>query len=377
MSEGDTSRPHIVQVVLALGRGGLESMATQLAIALHRRGYHSSVIALDEGGEQEDALRDAGVPYHIFGGSFRSPAYHRRMIGLLRAVQPTVLHTHNLAPLLRIVLAGKVARVGRYVHTEHSTNYMDERSDYHRMLGWLSWFTDAFVLVGQQLTPFYTDRVRVPRKKLSVIPNGIDLDRFQPMRDRPRARQALGIGDGFIVGSAGRLAPEKNYGFLIRGIAQARLIDPRVRLALVGDGAERASLEQLAQELGVADAVSFLGWHRDVAHLLPAFDLFAISSLGEGLPLAVLEAMACGIPVISTPVGEMPSVLAGGRAGRLFDHGNDQDLGRLIAELATSNVAEQMGHAARALVEERYSSDRMVERYVALYLPRQTTALAS
>ena len=361
--------PHVTQVLLCLGRGGLESLAVQLAVGLKRRGYGSSVIALDEGGELEATLANANVPYHIFGRrSFRTVRYHRDMFRLLRRIAPDVLHTHNVSPLIRALPAAKLAGVQRMVHTEHGTGYMDERPSVHRMVRVASLFVDEFVLVGNRLIPYYRDRIGVRTHHLRVVFNGVDVERFQPMSDVPSARARAGLPPGLLIGSAGRFTWEKNFGLLLRGVAAARESGVDVKLVLLGDGAQRAELESLVDTLGIRSAVSFIGWRADTETLLPLLDLYVVSSATEGLPLAVLEAMACGIPVASTSVGELPALLGDGTCGTLYPAGDVNALATIIAD-ANANPARRarQGAMARALVIREYSIGRMLERYIASY----------
>ena len=363
-----STRPHVAQVVLWLGRGGLESMAVQLAIDLAKRGFPSSLIALDEGGEREDVLRAAGVEYHIVGRrSFRTLGYHADIRRLLRRAGVDVLHTHNLSPLLRILPGATLAGVRRIVHTEHGPAYMDDRVKLRRMLRLTSRFVSRFVLVGNRLRPYYTERVGIPADRMSVIPNGIDVDRFLPAPPSLEARAALGLPAGFVIGSAGRLTWEKNFTLLLQGVHVARQRGVNVHLALMGDGEQRAELEALAGSLGIRDAVTFLGWRTDTDRILPLLDAYVVSSATEGLPLAVLEAMASGIPIVSTPVGEMPLLLADGSAGEIYAPDPDA-LADVLARTAMDSARRaRQGQAARLLATRHYSAATMVDAYVGAY----------
>ena len=363
------ARPHIAQVVLWLGRGGLESMAIDLASNLAKRGFPSSVIALDEGGRHEDLPRMAGVDYHIVGRrSFRTLRYHADMRALLRRARVDVLHTHNLSPLVRVLPGAKLAGVKRIVHTEHGPAYMDDRLDLRRLLRLASHFVGRFVLVGNRLRPYYTERVGIPSDRMSVIPNGIDIERFVPGTPTADARAALGLPPGFVIGSAGRLTWEKNFTLLLRGVHAARRRGVDVHLALMGEGTQRAELEALAQSLGIRDSVTFLGWRTDTDHIFPLLDAYVVSSASEGLPLAVLEAMACGIPIVSTPVGELPLLLGDGTIGELYEPEPEALADALVRTATNREQREQRGRAARAVATRRYSASAMVDAYVGAYV---------
>jgi glycosyltransferase involved in cell wall biosynthesis len=245
---------------------------------------------------------------------------------------------------------------------------MDDRRDLRRALRVASRFVDRFVLVGNRLRPYYTDRVRIPSGRMSVIPNGIDVDRFVPGAPAAAARAALGLPTGFLIGSAGRLTWEKNFTLLLRGVHAARRRGVNVCLALMGDGTQRAELGALADSLGIRDAVTFLGWRTDTDRILPLLDAYVVSSATEGLPLAVLEAMACAIPILSTPVGEMPLLLGDGNIGELYAPDPEALADVLVRTATQDEQRRQRGRAARVLATRQYSAAAMVDAYVGAYV---------
>ena len=362
-------RPCVAQVVLSFGRGGLETMAVGLAGALAKRGLRSVIIALDEGGELEPVLDAAGVESHVLGGRrLRDPRYHWRLARLLRRVRPDVVHSHNFASFLHTAVGRRIAFVPRMVHTEHAFEYLIAGS-YHRWIRGASRGCNAFVVVGERILPFFRDTVGVAPERLRVIPNGVDLASFQPQSNIRQVRQELEIPtDAFVVGSAGRLAPEKDLATLVRAVAEVSRRRDDLFLVFAGDGVERPALEALTSELGLTERVRFLGWRRDVSRVVSALDLFVLSSENEGLPLAVLEAMALGVPVASTPVGDLPVVVQDGVSGRLFPVGDTSALARVILEIAADGARRRaLGVAGRQVVERRYDHKVMVDGYLDAY----------
>jgi glycosyltransferase involved in cell wall biosynthesis len=207
-------------------------------------------------------------------------------------------------------------------------------------------------------------------RQVVVVPNGIDLDRFDPRRyDSAACRQALEIGsDEFVIGTVARLAPEKNLVHLIR--AAHRLIDrcrrdgrtQRIRVVIAGpDRGARAELETEAARLGVTDHVRFLGLRVDVPEVLRALDVFVSTSLYEGSPFALLEAMAMGLPVVATPVGGVPEMIAGN--GYLVGVLHPEQTCRALVELIESpELRARLGRRSRASALG-HDLDRMVRRY--------------
>jgi glycosyltransferase involved in cell wall biosynthesis len=215
--------------------------------------------------------------------------------------------------------------------------------------------------VAASIAPAIADDVPV-----EVVTHGIDTGTLRPADGETRraARAALGIdADAPVVGTVGNFTVKKDQARLLD--AAARLVDehPGLRVVLVGDGPLEHELRAHAERLGLADATVFTGSRDDVYALLPAFDLFALSSRFEGLPIALLEAMACGVPPVVTRVGGIPEVVTDGRDGVLVDPGDTEGLatalGKLLAdptrrhELAT-NAAERarafdLAHAVRRI----------------------------
>ena len=359
----------IVQVLLNLGRGGMEAMAVGLACALQRVGHRSVVIALDDGGEHEEVLRDARVRYYVMHGRrFRSPSAHMRILRILRTERARAVHTHHFPTLLHTLPAVKLAGVHRLIHTEHSFQYLRTRVELRWLLRGMSRMSDGFVVVGSEMEAFYRDRVRVPLRLLHVVQNGVDSARYVRPADVQAARVRAGLPQGFLVGSAGRLFPEKDQGVLIGALQIACAAIPDLRLVLIGDGPERQELERQARARGVCDRVHFLGWRRDMPDILPLLDVFALSSRHEGLPLVILEAMAAAVPIVSTPVGDLPQVAPDGEAALFYPIGSPETLAEQLVRLAKDvALRDRLGSAASARVRGRYSHDAMMERYLELY----------
>jgi glycosyltransferase involved in cell wall biosynthesis len=358
----------VVQVLLNLGKGGMETMAVNLACRADRARFRVVLLALDAGGEHESILAAANVEYHVLGGRRPfAPGFHWRVVSLLRRLETSVLHTHHFAPLLHVLPGATLAGVSRVVHTEHSYRYLEPRRDYRRALRWASRRCDVFVVVAESMASYYRDAVGVAARRVRVIPNGIDVRRFQPT-DRASARARLGLPPGPLFGTAGRLFPEKRPQDLLEALARVRRTVPDAHLVFVGDGPERPQLTRLASSLGLTGAVTFAGWQTDQAPWLAALDAFLLPSETEGLPLAVLEAMASGTPVVTTPVGDLPRVVRPGRDGLHVPVADIEALAAAMLRLAGDpGLRAQMGQSARESVVAQYDEALMVERYQELY----------
>ena len=369
----------VVQVILNLGHGGMEAMAVALAGGLDRQRFRSVVVALDAGGEHEVVLRNSGVESYVLSGRrLWSPGFHWELAALLRRLHADVVHTHHFSSLLHTLPAMRLAGVTRRVHTEHSYQYLEPRRDYRRVLRAIGAMTHAFVLVARSMHAFYKEQVRVGERRLRVIPNGVDTDLFKPSNGTA-AKDTLGVpANAYLVGTAGRFFPEKDYGTLLRGFAAFAATHPDAHLAMIGDGPELLSLQALAASCGdgIAARIHFLGWRTDLPDVLPLLDTFALSSRSEGLPLVALEALACGVPLVVTPVGDLPEVVADGttQAGLLFPVGDHAALAHALAALADDDARAVLAKAGRARVLQRYSQAAMVDSYTRAYEGLEVTS---
>jgi glycosyltransferase involved in cell wall biosynthesis len=358
----------IAHLLSSFGMGGQERVALDLASGQRASGHvvHAISLAPPPDGPLAQDFRARGVSVHTVpkraGVDLMLPF---RLAEVLRDAEVTVLHTHNPQPLFYGALAAKLARCA-IVHTKHGANPDTGRRLWvRRATGRLA---DAYVAVSEKTATVARDKSECRRSQLHVIDNGIDLSRFSPDPGAYAAvRDELGIpSSARIVGTVGRLAREKAHSILVE--AMAPLLSGERHLVIVGDGPERAALEALVGRLSHAASVHLLGERRDVPRLLSAFDMFVLSSTTEGLPLVLPEAMASGLPVVATCVGGIPNVVEEGQTGHLVPPSDPAALRGAIARLLESpGRARAMGERGRAAALARYSADRMVRDYLALY----------
>ena len=209
----------------------------------------------------------------------------------------------------------------------------------------------------------------VPVDRCIVLDNAIDLDQYQRTLSRDAAKQQLGFSsDRVLIGAVGRLSSEKSFDSLIH--AADRLIDDGldVELVIVGDGDQRDALQSLINRLGRNDRIRLLGYRSDMKDIFQAFDVFALSSLREGLPNVVLEAMASGVPVVANPVGGMANLIDDGRTGFLADPNNENSMAVCLARLVVDDaIRRTIGVAGRDVVESRYSFAKRMAQMCNIY----------
>jgi glycosyltransferase involved in cell wall biosynthesis len=372
-----SGRPaRVLMLTKGLGRGGTERLLAGTVRHLDRTRFAVEVAYLLPWKDSFVAeIEAAGVPVHCLDA--RRPTslgWVPRLRRLVRDHDVDLVHTHMPVPAAVARLA--LPRTA-FVHTEHNMwgryrlpTRLANRATYGRNAAVIA-VSDG---VAGSITQGVTSSVPV-----EIITHGIDTGSLRPAGDEGRraAREALGLDpDAPVIGTVGNFTVKKDQATLLT--AAARLVDehPGLRVVLVGSGPLEAELRAQAQGLGIGDATVFAGSRDDVFALLPAFDLFALSSRFEGLPIALLEAMACGVAPVVTRVGGVPEVVTDGRDGVLVDPGDAGELatalGKLLAdptrrqELATGAAeraaAFDLAHAVRRIeaVYDRAVHDRAV-----------------
>ncbi len=259
-------------------------------------------------------------------------------------------------------LAARLAGVPVVCSALHSTGLPDHVELPNRLLSPLS---DAFIAVAESHGCYLADHEGCPAKKVRVIPNGVDLQRFHPRWPDRKLQRELNLDpDAPTVGIIAALRPEKNHELFLHVAALVHVELPEARFLIVGDGPQRSKLEALARSLGVEKAVRFLGTRRDVPELLSLMDVVMLTSHMEANPLCLLEAMASEKPVVASRVGSITESVHDGRTGYLAAPGDSQGMAARVLELLQDRRrASSMGRAAREAVIARWSVDRMVRGY--------------
>jgi glycosyltransferase involved in cell wall biosynthesis len=364
--------------------GGSERVAADLAKEFRARGYPVVCFAFhDSHGPLRDELERAGVRcldlnYGAVTAQPRRLVYLWKVWRMLRRERVTALHVHHHGALILCGIPARLARIPRVVMTEHGLQALVERADARKLTMFYERFATDITAVEPGQVQYFHETLGIPLVKLHCIANGVGLTR-RTLQDEQQARSRLGIADGtFMFLYVGRLNPVKDLSTLLRAFAAlpGQTLH-RSRLYLVGDGEERGKLEDLSESLAVRDKVVFLGARSDVAQILPAADAFVMSSLSEGLPMALLEAMAVGVPCVATAVGGIPTLL-GTEAGIAVPPGDPPALSRAMACVWESRATrERLIAAAHAVVSTNYAFGPIVDRYLALLgLPARSSEAA-
>ncbi len=372
----DTAQPPLVaHLIYRLDIGGLETLLVDTINRMPPGRYRHAVICLTD--YTDFAARISRPDVALF--ALHKPAglglgTHASLFKLLRRLGPAILHTYNLGTIEYAATAW-AAGVPVRVHAEHGRDARDPLgvNPKHNLLRRLvTPFIDRYVPVSRDLRGWLERVVRIPARKLQLIDNGVDTERFRA-HGPTQAEAWQDDPDAFVIGTVGRLQDVKDQATLVDAFAALRrlLPDEPLRLVLVGDGPLRAQLETQVAASGLQDSVWFAGARSDVAPVMRSFSLFALSSIAEGTPVTLLEAMASELPVVATAVGGIPDLVGHGSAspaGTLVPAGDAQAMAAAIAPYVRDRaLARRHGGAGRDRVEQHYSMQAMLAAYVALY----------
>ena len=367
-------RPLVVHVIYRLDFGGLETLLVDCINHMPAERYRHAIVCLTD--YTEFAQRIARPDVALFA-LHKQPGpglgIHLTLWRLLRRLRPAILHTYNFATA-EYAFTAWAAGVPVRIHAEHGRDASDPegRNRKHNFLRRaLAPWIDRFIPVSDDLRRWLVERVGIPARKTELIQNGVDTVRYAPgpaagdLPWDPALRP-------FVIGTVGRLQDVKDQASLIDAFALLCAERPQrraaLRLAIVGDGPLRERLAARAREAGVADLVWMPGARNDVAEVMRGFSLFALSSIAEGTPVTLLEAMSCGLPVVASAVGGIPDLVVEGSTGALAPPSNPAALAAAIA-LYLDDEARLRAHgaAARERIERHYSVTAMVGAYTALY----------
>ncbi len=370
--------PRVMHVVLTLDGGGLERVVLDLAASGHRLGQQVIIVCIEHPGPLAAEAAVQGIPVlcvHKRPG-FR-PATIARLAAMMRDFAPDVVHTHQVGSLMYAGLAARRERIATVVHTEHNNHFAHQRwktnpTRLARML--LLWrfaarFAQRFVCVSEDIARIAVHRLKIPASQVMVILNGIDLTRFADIGVRETTRRSLGISpDACVVGTIGRLTQIKRQDLLVRAFAELLGAFPTAHLVIVGDGALMETLRTLVAQLEIGQQVHLVGYQARPQDFLPALDIFVQTSSIEGLPLAILEARAVGLPVVASKVGGLAEVIDHGHDGFLYEFADHDRLVAILSDLmAHPAVARRVGQAGQARVRANHDQDRMCHAYFSIY----------
>jgi glycosyltransferase involved in cell wall biosynthesis len=361
----------ICQLLHGLRIGGAEILAAGMARRF-RKVYRFFFVCLDELGSLGQQLREEGFPVWVLR---RQPGVDWgcswRLAKLLRRERVDLLHAHQYTPFFYGVTARVLCRRPPVLFTEHGRWYPDYPRR-KRMLAnrLLLERRDRIVGVGQSVRQALIDNEGFPSHRVQVIYNGVEIAPFMDAgRQRATVRLELDVGeDDVLIMQVARLDPLKDHATAIRALGRVVQQGIKAQLVLIGEGPEEPKIRELVQQLKLEGHVRFLGLRTDIPRLLSAADVYWLTSVSEGIPLTLIEAMAVGLPIVATRVGGVQEVIQDGKTGLLAPRGDDAALAEKVLYLASSPLLrQQMGEMGRERAQALFSDQQMHDRYYHLY----------
>ena len=362
------TKPRAMQMLYSFVNGGSERLGALIASDLASGGWPLDVGATDiPDGPVRSWLVSKGISTIGFDRNLGRIGRRWKLYRHLRSRRIEVLHVQHFSMLALCYWPARLARVRRIVVTEHNEEPLRIDDRLWRTSRYYGSRADLVTVIHEGLRRYLVDELGLPPDRVRTIPNGVDTTKFRPAPRDARIRAGLGAGPGdLLVGSVGRLHPFKDQRTLLHAAAQLRRNESaaaRLRFVLVGDGQERENLERLCSELGIADMVHFAGDRQDIDRIMPQFDAFVLPSRTEGVPLVLLEAMACGVPCVATSVGGIPELLQDG-GGRTVPPGAPEAMASTLASLVRdTGMLRAIGSRGREIATARHDITEMLASY--------------
>jgi glycosyltransferase involved in cell wall biosynthesis len=366
-----SDRPVLVYVVHSLHPGGAERLVLEMSLAFAAE-YAVHVICLDTPGTWTRDVRAAGIPVHCL---WRQAGFDTAAVVKLahhfRRTRADIVHAHQCTPWFYAALARLLCPRPRLLLEEHGRFFPEVRSVKRQLVNRLliRRLTHRFIAVSEDIRRRLHRYEGLDLEQVEVLYNGVVAEPPLCEADRAALRLELGLRpDDFVVGTVGRFDSIKNLPMLVASLECACRGVPEVRGLLVGDGPQFAEVRTLLERSGLAERVRTPGFRADARKLIQCMDLFVLCSFSEGTSMALLEAMAAGVPVAVTRVGGNPEIVLDGQTGWVIESESAGALTAVIMESAASpGLRRRLAAAARSRCSENFAFNRMIAGYRTRY----------
>ncbi len=376
-SSKKNGRIHILHVVDGFRMGGAEYKLWELIEKTDRQKFEVALVNVGPMGPLEKKFKDLNVDF------FDLQRKHRfdflpflKLYIIIRKLKVDIIQTTLFWADFIGALVGTIARVKAIISWEtvtHSGIYYHGQLQRKYGYRFAMNFCDKIIAVSAQVKQSLKQYPGLNSQKVEVIHYGVDLERFRPLSAANKAKKRCEInlpGDAFVIIVVGRLEPQKGHKDLVEAVKPLIQRNNKLYVIFVGDGSQRSALENQVGENGLNENIRFFGRREDICDILNSADLFCLPSIaGEGLPNAILEAMACGVPVVATDVGGSLEVVTNGVNGFIVPFGDIAQLRASISKLVNdNNLLNQQSIAARKTVINQFSLDKQIENFKNLYI---------
>jgi len=364
----------IAYIITSSGIGGAEKILYHTVIGLDCNKYQISVCSLKEKGEVAKELEKHGVDIYCLHmanregwiGWLASAGALFRLLLYLKRLRPAIIHSFLFRANILSRIAGYLIGVPIVISSIRVMG--GEKGYFHFSERMTSFMVDRYIAVSESVERYIIQKSKIPERKISVIYNGVEVKNHTNLKVQ-NAKLLFNIeAKDNIVVTVGRLHRQKGYSYLLHAISKVKEKFPRIKLMFIGKGGEKNSLKNLAESLDLTDQVVFAGLRSDVENVLSTAELFVLPSLWEGMPNALLEAMAAGKAVVATRVGGIPELVIHEKTGILVPPEDFDALADAIIDLLQDKVrAKKMGEAGRVRVEEHFNISETLKKTENLY----------
>lgn len=362
----------ILFLTTGLNYGGAENQVVQLCKGLKSRNYEVQLVSMIKPIAYVEQLEAIGVKVHSLSmrPGVPDPRAIFRLKKIIQTYKPDVVHSHMVHANLLARMTRLFVKVPCLICTAHNIN------EGGKFREWLYRITDSrcdmTTNVSQEAVNRYIEVKAAPKSKITWVPNGINLSAFDfSAREETgmSIRGELGLQDEFVWLAVGRFVPEKDYSNLITAFSMLLSNHPHSVLLIAGDGAERQMVERLCESLQMEKRVRLLGIRDDISRLMQGANGYVMSSKWEGLPMVLLEASACGLPIVATDVGGNKEVVYEGINGYLVKPSNSVQLAQQMRRIMehSGHERQEMGSRGHDYVKEFYNIDHIIGRWERLY----------
>lgn len=372
------ARPLVVHAIHRLGIGGLENVLVNLINHMPPERYRHAIVAMtDFDPDYRTRIQREGVEVyamHRRDGGDRGLKW--RLFKLFREIRPDIVNSYNLSGL-DALLPAWLAGVKVRIHSEHGWDEsdVDGRNVKRQILRRIHRpLVHLYIPVSKDIARYLQERIHIPAKRVQHIYNGVDTRGYRPAQNGREAlpEESTTRADDIVFGTVGRIQAVKDQGNLVRAFGLLRKQAPdladRLKLVLIGDGPQFDEVSRVVDELGLREAVWMAGARSDVPQLLRGLDVFMLPSLSEGISIAILEAMASGLPVVASRVGGNPELVQEDQTGLFVPPAQPQALADAMERYARDpDMRARHAVAAQEFIAANFSLDAMVEGYLKAY----------
>ena len=359
----------ICHIITGLEMGGAEKLVLDIARKTAALGHPCAICVLwgDAGLLEDRPIEDIEV-IRLRRKIKWNPFLVWTLYRVLKQMMPDIVHTHLIHATLLGRLASRWASVPVIVTTEHNTsNWQAKYGFLHRVYRWTARWNTMIFAVSDAVMERMVRIGRIGEQSIQVLYNGIDVRAFDKTRKRMDKRSNSKMSP--VIGTVGRLDPRKGHRYLLEASVEIIRQYPEASILIIGDGKMESSLKQIASSLGLNERNNqFLGVQKNTSDYLESMDVFVLPSVEEGLGIAILEAMAAGVPVVATSVGGIPEIVTHGETGLLVEPKNPKMLTDAVLDLlAHPDKADRLSQNAKIMVMKKYNIHGTVEQLMSYY----------